>query len=489
MGPTVLGAALVQLSVVSVGVGLVAATTGALIIGKSSAATASHPLIRACVCGLMTGIGLLVILPETVEALVDTADWSVGNVMLVFLSSMVIMFAVDHCFLDHEHLPSHPAPAKAPVANAASFTTAATAPDMPPGKAATIPTAVEDVAAGAPNQGSLRTSLVDECAPCEPCESEDGSLRISVCASCESEEDELTQSSAEAKQAPPPPPPPPQQQQQQPLPLQPQPQQQPSVTAAPWHQLCNCEDCNLETDIKSLFPSFAGVASGRRRLGKTFRPSSSLLIHPSATPSDADAMELGAVAAVPNPARAESTDLGHAMPSASAVGHKPVSSAPFTPLPRAPSASSLALALKMGAWMLHAMIDGMLLSSASSLPALLVTALPVSICAIQDVAAFTLSMGKCGCSKRQLLAGVVLFSLSFPLGAIGTSVASVGMHAHIAVHVMRCAVSAIFVYMAVFELAPPHSHSRVVNGMYTVAFLAGAASAFSIELIEQLSSG
>ena len=51
-----------------------------------------------------------------------------------------------------------------------------------------------------------------------------------------------------------------------------------------------------------------------------------------------------------------------------------------------------ALSLRVSAWMMHAMIDGMVLSSAPSTSVLAATAVPVTVCALQDVAAFTVAM-------------------------------------------------------------------------------------------------
>ena len=53
----------------------------------------------------MTGLGLLVILPDTIEELVHEAWWPVERVLLVFLSSILVLFCIDNCFLEHQHLP------------------------------------------------------------------------------------------------------------------------------------------------------------------------------------------------------------------------------------------------------------------------------------------------------------------------------------------------------------------------------------------------
>ena len=52
--------------------------------------------------------------------------------------------------------------------------------------------------------------------------------------------------------------------------------------------------------------------------------------------------------------------------------------------------------------------------------------------------------------------------------------------------VMRCVVAGTFVYMALFELAPPHTHSRTANTCYLLCFAAGAALSYGVELTETL---
>jgi len=146
------------------------------------------------------------------------------------------------------------------------------------------------------------------------------------------------------------------------------------------------------------------------------------------------------------------------------------------------------IVMKLTAWMMHAMIDGMLLSSSTTVPTLVFTALAVSLCAVQDVAAFTVSMAKTGCTRNQMLLAVATFSLCFPLGAVFSFEMIAVSGSDSALLVVRVIIAGIFVYMAAFELAPPHSHSRGVNALYAVTFAVGACSVLSVELIEQASS-
>ncbi|KAL1498644.1 hypothetical protein AB1Y20_013957 [Prymnesium parvum] len=353
---------LIPLLLASAAVALLSASLGLLLIGSYASASAAHPFVLSSVCGLMIGIGVLVILPETLEGLVHEAGWHATHVLLLFLSSMFALFVLDHCCFEHTHLPPRTPAAAAP-------------PSVEPDAAATL--------TDAPPAG------------CEPCED-----------------------------PPPPPPPPP-----------------PPCEALE----CGCTECG---------ESWPPPGFSRRR--RAFRTTAQLLA--------ADEARSGGEAA------------GKA---AEARG------APRRTWRRA---ARLTLALRMCAWMLHAMIDGMLLSGATSVPALVFTVLPVGICAAQDVSAFTLSMARAGCTRPVLLTANALFAISFPLGAIASYLTMEKAGSHVVLLVIRCVVAGIFVYMAIFELSPPHSHNRYVNAMYSISFAAGALCAISIEAIEEMAS-
>ena len=71
-------------------VALVAAATGFALVHQGAAGScASHPFASALLCGLLVGIGVLVILPESMEGLAIEASWSPEHVIFLFLSSMV----------------------------------------------------------------------------------------------------------------------------------------------------------------------------------------------------------------------------------------------------------------------------------------------------------------------------------------------------------------------------------------------------------------
>ena len=50
--------------------------------------------------------------------------------------------------------------------------------------------------------------------------------------------------------------------------------------------------------------------------------------------------------------------------------------------------------------------------------------------------------------------------------------------------VLRCVMAGLFVYMALFELAPPHAHGRGQNLKYFIAFSFGLISAYMADMFE-----
>ena len=148
-----------------------------------------------------------------------------------------------------------------------------------------------------------------------------------------------------------------------------------------------------------------------------------------------------------------------------------------------------ATSVRVGAWMAHAMIDGMVLASAPSAYVLAATTVPVTVCALQDVAAFIVTMAGLGYrSWSSLTAAVVALSCAFPLGALASHLVIASAGSEEGVNVVRTVVAGIFTYMAVFELSPPHTHNRAANAGYLLFFMAGTAIAYLADLAEQLSA-
>ena len=118
---------------------------------------------------------------------------------------------------------------------------------------------------------------------------------------------------------------------------------------------------------------------------------------------------------------------------------------------------------------------------------LLATVVPVTVCALQDVAAFTLTMARFGfVSRRSLTAAVVALSCAYPAGALLSHAVLESASSVTAVNVIRTLVAGVFTYMALFELAPPHTHSRAANTCYLLYFTCGAATAYVVEVVAQL---
>ena len=106
-----------------------------------------------------------------------------------------------------------------------------------------------------------------------------------------------------------------------------------------------------------------------------------------------------------------------------------------------------AVTLRVSAWMMHAMIDGMVLASAPSTSVLAATAVPITVCALQDVAAFTVAMARLGASsRRSLTAAVVALSCAFPIGALASHAVLEHASSDTAVNVVRTVVAGVFTY-------------------------------------------
>ena len=75
------------------------------------------------------------------------------------------------------------------------------------------------------------------------------------------------------------------------------------------------------------------------------------------------------------------------------------------------------LLLRLGAWMMHATMDGVLMGSSDQLAVLIPLSFAILICAIQDVAGLYIYFTARGATTRFVTISLVLFALSFPIGA------------------------------------------------------------------------
>ena len=196
-------------------------------------------------------------------------------------------------------------------------------------------------------------------------------------------------------------------------------------------------------------------------------------------------------------------------------------------------------AIRVCAWLLHAMIDGMVLASAPSTYVLVATAVPITVCALQDVAAFTVTMARLGSSsRRSLTAAVVAISCAprpsllihptclltmpppcnarqvrLPHGraALASALRALllpgggqcrahrrrrRLHVHHPLepqhlhpsYTLHFAEPSSHRYMGCFEIAPPHTHSRAANACYMLCFSCGAAMAYATDVVAQITA-
>lgn len=80
-------------------------------------------------------------------------------------------------------------------------------------------------------------------------------------------------------------------------------------------------------------------------------------------------------------------------------------------------ASCSSVMLRAVPYALHASIDGAVLATATSLRMLASLALPITLCAVQDIGTLLVALTACKVSRRATLAITGCFGLGFPLGA------------------------------------------------------------------------
>ena len=85
-------------------------------------------------------------------------------------------------------------------------------------------------------------------------------------------------------------------------------------------------------------------------------------------------------------------------------------------------------ALRLLAWLVHGVLDGAILGGASSAQALLPLGFAISVCAVQDVAAFGVFLSARGASRRAVLAALLAFAAAFPAGAAASLAAQSQLH-------------------------------------------------------------
>ena len=107
---------------------------------------------------------------------------------------------------------------------------------------------------------------------------------------------------------------------------------------------------------------------------------------------------------------------------------------------------------------------------------------------MQDAASLVVSGFAGGRSERQTFAMALVLAAGFPLGAAFAAGVTAG-DGPVMLAYVRVAVGGVFVYMALFELAPPHAHGRCASLRLLLCFVAGLAAAYFSEAVEQLMAG
>ena len=460
---------------------LVSLTAGMLLVRSQTARGPPHPFVSAAVSGLLIGISCLVVLPEALDQL-PAAGWTSSQVLVLFLAAAAVMFFLDHSCMEHTHVGRGERLQAAPE----PVETAEPRIDPPSIKewedGAAVCTAITTEVGRRPTP--LGDDEGEEVVGATPTTAEvmarDGEFTINM--------DVCEVACAPAKTT-------------GPLPHAP-------VAWCPCHGGDpfakggnNVISFNPMADVmrwrsQGMVSCPAGrpmatMKKEREPSPSTSSPSDSSRDSPSSTsPPRALSPPPSPPAIEPDNAIEEGyatrkTKRGELLKQ-SADGEAPM--APPLLLSSSGCSRLSSVAIRVTAWMLHAMVDGMVLASATSTYVLIATAVPVTICALQDVAAFTVTMARLGYdSRRSLQAAVIALSCAFPLGALVSHAVFESATSETAVNVVRTLVAGVFTYMALFELAPPHTHSRLANTCYLLCFVGGAALAYLVDIVEVVS--
>jgi hypothetical protein len=145
-----------------------------------------------------------------------------------------------------------------------------------------------------------------------------------------------------------------------------------------------------------------------------------------------------------------------------------------TPETREALVACTSVLLRAVPYTLHASIDGAVLATATSLRMLTSLALPIALCAVQDVGTLLVALTACRASHRAKLIISGCFGLGFPLGAsVALALGTLSSSSSADLALVRAFAGGLFVYMALFELAPPHAPDRRTHLRYVLGFVAG----------------
>ena len=102
-------ASVVTVAAASAAVGLLSLVVGSVLIRKGVSTGSINPHVSAATSGLLIGIGMIVLLSESLEGLKDT--WETETIFVAFLASPLVMFCIDHCILEHDPRSTEGTPA------------------------------------------------------------------------------------------------------------------------------------------------------------------------------------------------------------------------------------------------------------------------------------------------------------------------------------------------------------------------------------------
>jgi zinc transporter ZupT len=447
-GPEVIGIAAI--------IGGLAGCMGGLVSWRHRKLLRHRPTLLSCfTAGVLIGISLLSVLPEAMDELVHKHSWKMSDVLLLFLASAGGLFVLEHVLFTHEHVSYGEGAVRSntqqsgPAGGLASHDAAAIA-HAEAGQSDTWRDSAEhaergrvdgSVDGGGGGSGGDAMDSIEMMMACEPCEEgggEDGAERAgSVPAPAQTQTLPLTPMHREVSNG----------------------KGGGGVRgvlgrARKWRSFLDdglpCECCDEQRGGNDGGGDGDGVVS-------------------SSSGSD------GATAAAGSAASLAASRLAASRREWEAVaggGWEAVAGGAFQQL----------------AWLIHAAIDGMVLSSVPSAQLLLPASFAVGVCALQDALAFCVLLARMQLGRWATCAALAVFSMAFPLGAaLAFAVANAQAdddEPGQALPLIRVVIAAAFVYMA-SELAPPHTHRRLLNLVHGCAFALGVGVSGLAEAAER----
>lgn len=161
-------------------------------------------------------------------------------------------------------------------------------------------------------------------------------------------------------------------------------------------------------------------------------------------------------------------------------------SAASDPKPPASRLGRMRLWLPLLIWPVRSLLGGVMLGVTSTPGVAFALAVPLTYCGVQDVTRVIGVVRALGCGRRAQACSVGIFALAFPCGAMGASTIYFGVPTHHwddRIHVCRTIVAGMLVYIALFQLAPPHTHQRSANVGYLIAFSTGLAFTAGVDIL------